>query len=160
MLKRMVSGLAPGWVTFENVNFETLEIFSQLQTLIDFFSCFQWIGFLISFTFCWILSAVMFFGQSHLLGEQEEQEQDSTEPATEGSITEHLKKLPTQVKKLLTNVTYVLIVIFLAMDDGIITSLATFMPKYAESQYQITPSTSALLVGGLTVVTACLGKPF
>ncbi len=34
------------------------------------------------------------------------------------------------------------------------------MPKYAESQYQITPSTSALLVGGLTVVTACLGKPF
>jgi hypothetical protein len=102
----------------------------------------------------------MFFGQSNLLGEQEEQEQDSTEPATEGSITEHLKKLPTQVKKLLTNVTYVLIVIFLAMDDGIITSLATFMPKYAETQYQITPSTSALLVGGLTVVTACLGKPF
>ena len=76
-------------------------------------------------------------------------------------MPEHLKKLPTQVKKLLTNVTYVLIVIFLAMDDDIIiTSLATFMPKYAESQYQITPSTSALLVGGLTVVTACLGKPF
>jgi branched-subunit amino acid transport protein len=76
-------------------------------------------------------------------------------------MPKHLKKLPTQVKKLLTNVTYVLIVIFLAMDDDIIiTSLATFMPKYAESQYQITPSTSALLVGGLTVVTACLGKPF
>jgi hypothetical protein len=74
-------------------------------------------------------------------------------------MPKHLKKLPTQVKKLLTNVTYVLIVIFLAMDDDIIiTSLATFMPKYAESQYQITPSTSALLVGGLTVVTPCLGS--
>jgi hypothetical protein len=41
MLKRMVSGLAPGWVTFENVHFKTLEIFSQLQTLIDFFSLFS-----------------------------------------------------------------------------------------------------------------------
>ena len=125
-----------------------------------FLSFFQWVGFLISFTFCWILAAILFFGHSRWLGEQEpEPEQGLTEPANvaEHSVTEHIKKLPAAVKKLLTNVTYVLIILFLAFDGAIISSLATFLPKYSENQYQITPSTSAMVVGAVSVVTVIIG---
>ena len=107
---------------------------------------------MISVTVCSILGTILFFGHSCLKPKEAE-----TETETRVPITEHLKKLPTAIKKLLTNPTYVFIVLFLAMDDCLITSLATFLPKYTEAQFGITPSTAAFLVGGLTVATACVG---
>ena len=97
-----------------------------------------WIAFVLSAATCFILSAIYFGGNSWLskkISEPGSSDQQQIEPAKVLSqMWEQVKKLPSEIHKMLKLKVYVLVLIFLASDGIIITSLAAFLPKYLETQ--------------------------
>jgi len=62
-----------------------------------------------------------------------------------------LTELPSALMALLTNPTYIFINFGGAMDGITLTGLSTFLPKYLQSQFALTPSTAGILMGALIV---------
>ena len=57
----------------------------------------------------------------------------------------------------MTTPLFLLVIFFLATDGFIISSLAAFLPKLMENQFQIVPSTASTLVGLQCVIGAMIG---
>ncbi|XP_070533603.1 solute carrier organic anion transporter family member 5A1-like [Ptychodera flava] len=66
-----------------------------------------------------------------------------------------LRDFPKAVGSLCTNPIYICISLAGAMELAIVTGFVTFIPKYLESQYAVTPSTASLLTGLLIPGAAC-----
>ncbi len=104
-----------------------------------------WIAFVLSSVTCFVLSVIYFGGNSWLSKKisepdsSDQQQRDSTQPESTNMLTqmwEQAKKLPGDMLKLLKLKVFCLVLIFLASDGIIITSLAAFLPKYLETQVQ------------------------
>ena len=123
-----------------------------------------WIGFGISVTLTWTLSAAFVLSSFWLTVPQHVEPAKETDSFTTEfqeppavPALKHLRKLPAAIWKLLTTPLFLLVIFFLAMDGVIVSSLAAFLPKFLENQFQIVPSTAAVLVGLQCVLGAIVG---
>ena len=123
-----------------------------------------WIGFVISVTLTWTLSAVFILSSfwakvpQHVEPVKEKDsftEEGQEQPAV--PAMKHLRQLPSAIYTLLTTPLFLLVIFFLATDGFIISSLAAFLPKLMENQFQIVPSTASTLVGLQCVIGAMIG---
>jgi len=73
------------------------------------------------------------------------------------SIKEILNEIPGAVKKLAMNYTFLLISLEESCETVLLAGLGAFLPKIIESQFAVSSSTSALIVGGLVVPCGCGG---
>lgn len=73
------------------------------------------------------------------------------------SLKDILKEIPGAVKKLAQNYTFLLISLEESCETVLLAGLGAFLPKIIESQFVLSSSTSALIVGGLVVPCGCGG---
>jgi organic anion transporter 4A len=118
-----------------------------------------WIGFAISVGLTWTLSAVFVVSSFWLTvphqAEPVKEAESQDQPAV--AAFKHLKLLPSSIWKLVTTPIFLLVIFFLATDGVIVSSLAAFLPKLLENQFQIIPSTAATVVGLQCVIGAMIG---
>ena len=123
-----------------------------------------WIGFAISVGLAWTLSVVFLLSSFWLKVPKYVEPVKETDPLTAETQEQpavpamtHLKQFPSAIWKLLTTPLFLLVIFFLATDGLIISSLAAFLPKLMENQFQIIPSTASTLVGLQVVIGSMIG---
>ncbi|XP_075240906.1 solute carrier organic anion transporter family member 4A1-like isoform X2 [Convolutriloba macropyga] len=72
-------------------------------------------------------------------------------------IKQALKSLPKSLMSLVKNVTFMLLIMHGVCAYLVISGLATFLPKYFESQFGLSSSDSAFMVGSLAIPAAAIG---
>ncbi|XP_063717511.1 solute carrier organic anion transporter family member 4A1-like isoform X2 [Symsagittifera roscoffensis] len=72
-------------------------------------------------------------------------------------IKQSLKRLPISILGFLKNVTFMLLIMHGVCAYLVISGLATFLPKYFESQFGLSSSDSAFMVGSLAIPAAAIG---
>ena len=70
----------------------------------------------------------------------------------EGSIADSLKELPSLLKGLFTNPTFIFLTLFGAADNILVGGFSAFGPKYVESQFSVAASTAGMMFGNLDLI--------
>ena len=76
-------------------------------------------------------------------------EEDYSVHVNEGSIRESLKEVPSLIKGLFTNPTFIFIILSTACDTIIVGGFSAFGPKYVEYQFSVPASTAGILFGNV-----------
>lgn len=114
-----------------------------------------WIGFLISGGMAW--ACAIFIGSyPPTLPSSEKKQQVSVSSKDESKLV-GLKQMPSAIKSLLLNPTYMFISVGGAADGLVIAGLSAFLPKFIQSQYKFTASLSSGIVGLLVIPAGGLG---
>ncbi|MFH4976664.1 hypothetical protein AB6A40_003373 [Gnathostoma spinigerum] len=83
---------------------------------------------------------------------------------SQGPIWYHIwldvRHIPIAIYRILTNGSYMLITLSMAVDGLIITGASTFMSKYLERQFSVPPSKANMLIGCIMVPMAGIGTMF
>lgn len=124
-----------------------------------------WIGFLISGCIAFILAFLIGAFPQELPEQKEIQKQrlnlahaDGAEKITETADFGHsLRDLPIAIKLILKNPVFVLVSLGTALNYFLISGLSTFLPKFFQNEFNLTPSYAAMLVGMIAVPGAAGG---
>ena len=73
------------------------------------------------------------------------------------NIKFHLKELPRQLVGLLVNVPFMCVSISYALETLVAAGISSFIPKYFETQFGLTASTSGLITGAIGIPSAIVG---
>lgn len=76
------------------------------------------------------------------------------------SIWLDVRHIPIAIYRILSNGSYMLITLAMAVDGLIITGASTFMSKYLERQFSVAPSKANMLIGSIMVPMAGIGTVF
>ena len=79
-------------------------------------------------------------------------EEDYSVHVNEGSIRESLKEVPSLIKGLFTNPTFIFIILSTACDTIIVGGFSAFGPKYVEYQFSVPASTAGILFGNICLI--------
>ena len=115
-----------------------------------------WIGFVFSAVSALLLSIILLLYPSNLTAKPKEQE-DTKEEQLENKTKEEPIPFPRAMKKIFTNVPFMLCMGCSAMDSGALAGLSGFITKYVESQFYVSSDKAALLVGAIVIPSAALG---
>lgn len=110
------------------------------------FSSAWWIGFVLSLGLCWALCALFIILDYFLKerGTKTDEDGPVVEPENNSSMRSLLLKLPSSVWGLMKKKTFILFNFSLATDGLVITSLATFLPKFIENQFYYSKSNASM----------------
>eukprot|EP00095_Tigriopus_kingsejongensis_P000424 maker-scaffold171_size289870-snap-gene-1.34 protein:Tk00424 transcript:maker-scaffold171_size289870-snap-gene-1.34-mRNA-1 annotation:"hypothetical protein LOTGIDRAFT_222876" len=104
-----------------------------------------WVGFVIAWLCAWVCAMCLGCFPAVLPGSEHHNE---VKPS-DGYST--LKQLPHAIHALLTNPTYMFINLGSAMDGFSIAGASTFLPKFMQYQYSLSPGIAAMVVGMIVV---------
>ena len=121
-----------------------------------------WIGFILAGILSFIIAIPFFMYPRQLKDaaevakarEEEMSKKGQMMPDPSASMKEVILDLFVQLKRLFTNLTFLLVMASVTVGAISTTGLVTFGPKYVESQFSLLASTANLLVGGTAVVAA------
>ena len=132
-----------------------------------------WLGFLLIFILSYIFAAIISFfpakvqmnstsqGAELEIKEMEVQHQPRTDKNDNNLLDSHQKSwmegIPQTIYGLLTNIPFMGITFGATMDGFLLAGQAAFLPKYLESQFDLTASQAAFLVGAVVVPAGALG---
>uniref|UniRef100_A0A8C4RZH6 Solute carrier organic anion transporter family member n=1 Tax=Erpetoichthys calabaricus TaxID=27687 RepID=A0A8C4RZH6_ERPCA len=125
-----------------------------------------WIPFLLSWPIVWLLTVPFLGFPKYLPGTAMIQKQKVSQAHQDGSeilvkeknLGKNFKDFPLALKLLLKNKVFMCLTGASCFDGLLITSLATFMPKYIENQYGRTSNEAALLGGLVLIPGAVVGQ--
>ena len=127
-----------------------------------------WIGFVLTGVLSIFGSIQFFFYPRRLKGSREydklrkkiqpvKDQGVSFEKDHKISILTMIKEYPVYVRRILGNVTFLLVTFGIASAAFVISGVTTFLPKYFEIQYSVSSSLASYLIGAVTVPAAALG---
>ena len=126
-----------------------------------------WLGFLLIFVLSYILAIIMAMFPAKIRKEEPKEtnemevEENSKDPNENVLNTKlgygRLQDIPQTLFGLINNPTFMGITLGATMDGFLLAGQAAFLPKYLESQYGLTASTAALIVGGIVVPAGAAG---
>ena len=87
-------------------------------------------------------------------------EEDYSVHVNEGSIGESLKEVPSLLKGLFTNPTFIFIILATACDTIIVGGFSAFGPKYVEYQFSVPASTAGILFGNTCICLITISKEY
>ena len=127
-----------------------------------------WIGFVFSGLVS-ILGSIQFFLYPRRLKNAQEYDKlrQSLHPLqSEGrsfendhgiSIITMIKEYPLYIRRLAKNPTFIFTTLAITAGAFVVAGIVTFLPKYVEIQYGLTPSVASYVIGGISIPAASLG---
>ncbi|XP_033100136.1 solute carrier organic anion transporter family member 4A1-like [Anneissia japonica] len=123
-----------------------------------------WIGFLITGTIS-LSIAIPFLGfprnlkgHKKIVAERKSQSHGGVEFKTRAGFGNSFKDFPIAVATLCRNGPYMCITVAAILEFGILSSLSTFIPKFLESQFSISSSQAAIIIGFIVIPCALVGS--
>ena len=127
-----------------------------------------WIGFVLTGVFSIFGSFQFFFYPRRLKGSREyDKLRKEIQPVQDQGVSfekDHnistltmIKEYPVYVRRILKNVTFMLVTFGISSAAFVISGVTTFLPKYFEIQYSVTPSLASYIIGAVTIPAAALG---
>ena len=127
-----------------------------------------WIGFVVTGVLSIILSLQFFLYPRRLEGSEEyDRLRKEQQPIQNQGISfqdDHgipivtlIKEYPFYVFRILKNLTFLFVTIGIAVGAFVVGGVITFMAKYVEVQFSVTPSIASYFIGGITIPAASIG---
>ncbi|XP_071962601.1 solute carrier organic anion transporter family member 4A1-like [Antedon mediterranea] len=123
-----------------------------------------WIGFLItgaislSITIPFLCFPKYLKGHEKIAAERKSQSHGGVEFKTRAGFGNSFKDFPKAVATLGRNGPYMCITVAAILEFGILSSLSTFIPKFLESQFSISSSQAAIIIGFIVIPCALVGS--
>ena len=127
-----------------------------------------WIGFVLTGFLSIFASSQFFFYPRRLKGSRKydnlRKEQQPIEDYGISFQQDHgvpiaamLKEYPHYLYRILKNLTFLFITIAVTIGAFLIAGIVTFLPKYIEVQFSVSPSVASYLIGGISIPAASIG---
>ena len=127
-----------------------------------------WIGFVVTGVLSIILSLQFFLYPRRLEGSEEyDRLRKEQQPIQNQGISfqdDHdipvftlIKEYPFYVFRILKNLTFVFVTMGITVGAFVIAGVVSFLPKYLEIQFSVTPSIASYLIGGVSIPAASIG---
>ena len=127
-----------------------------------------WIGFVVTGVLSILLSLQFFLYPRRLKGSKEYDELRKEQQPIEnqgGSFQDDhnlpiltlIKEYPFYVFRILKNLTFLFVTIGIAVGAFITAGIVSFLPKYLEVQFSVTPSIASYMIGGISIPAASIG---
>ena len=127
-----------------------------------------WIGFVLTGTLSIFASSQFFFYPRRLKGSKDYDElRKQLQPIENVGISfqqDHgvpiatmLKEYPYYLYRILKNLTFLFVTFGVTTGAFLIAGIVTFMPKYVEVQFSVSPSIASYLIGGISIPAASIG---
>ena len=127
-----------------------------------------WIGFVVTGVLSIILSLQFFLYPRRLKGSEEyDRLRKEQQPVQNQGISfqdDHdipvvtlIKEYPFYVFRILKNLTFLFVTMGTAAGAFTLAGIISFLPKYLENQFSVTPSIASYMIGGISIPSACIG---
>ena len=127
-----------------------------------------WIGFVLTGVLSMLLSLQFFLYPRRLKGSKEYDELRKEQQPVENQGTsfqeDHnvpfitlIKEYPLYLFRILKNITFIFVTMGITAGAFTLSGIISFLPKYLENQFSITPSVASYMIGGISIPSACIG---
>ena len=83
--------------------------------------------------------------------------QEKSDKTSENTYGKDIKDIPRSTWKLLTNKIYLVTCLGACMELIIVSGFIVFLPKYLETQFNLSKSMASMFTGGIAIPGACIG---
>ncbi|XP_064481520.1 solute carrier organic anion transporter family member 4A1-like [Ornithodoros turicata] len=118
-----------------------------------------WTGFFFGgiFAFFWVLPLGAFPRRTPDYDRCQEERMKEKDSAVCSEYGKDIRQLPRDIKSLLKNYTFVFLSLGSGMEAMMASSLTSYVTKYYQSQFALTPSTAAGIIGLIAIPSGCGG---